>query len=354
MSEFFRDLVKDLKDDSTTIASDGLGSAEFGGFIDTGSYALNAVLSGSLYGGVADNKTTGFAGESSTGKTFFVLGIVKTFLETNPTGGVVYYDTESAVTKDMMKTRGIDIDRVIISEPNTIQEFRTKALKTIDTYLLRPKDKRPPMMFVLDSLGQMSSSKELADSTEGNDTRDMTKSQIIKATFRVITSKLAKAKIPLIITNHVYAVIGAYVPTSELSGGSGFKYAASTIAMLSKKKDKDGTDIIGNFITVKMYKSRLSKENAKVTVKLSYKTGLDRYYGLLDIAEEGGIFVKSGTRYELPNGEKVFGKSINDNPLKYYTPEIMLRLEKVAQSMYSYGDDEEDNVEEIMEALDTE
>lgn len=354
MSEFFRDLVKDLKDENTTIASDGLGSAEFGSYIDTGSYALNALLSGSMYGGVADNKTTGFAGESSTGKTFFVLGIVETFLKTNPTGGVVYYDTESAVTKDMMKKRGIDVDRVIISEPNTIQEFRTKALKTIDTYLLRPKDKRPPMMFILDSLGQMSSTKELSDSTEGNDTRDMTKAQIIKATFRVITSKLAKAKIPLIITNHVYSVIGAYVPTSELSGGSGFKYAASTIGLLSKKKDKEGNDIVGNLITVKMYKSRLSKENEQVTVKLSYTKGLDRYYGLADIAEEGGLFIKSGTRLELPNGEKVFAKTINDNPEKYFTPEIMKEIEKIVNKRFSYGDDEQDDIEDVIKGLDTE
>ena len=91
MSDFFRNLVDDLKDEDTNIMGDGLGAAEYSGTIDTGSYMLNAVLSGSIYGGVPNNKVTAFAGETATGKTFFVLGIAKQFLEDNPTGGVVYY-----------------------------------------------------------------------------------------------------------------------------------------------------------------------------------------------------------------------------------------------------------------------
>lgn len=342
MSDFFKMIVKELRDENTSMADDGTGSAEFGGFIDTGSYALNAVLSGSLYGGVPDNKVTAFAGESTTGKTFFVLGIVRSFLNKNPTGGVVYYDTEAAITKSMMSDRGIDTSRVIIAEPDTIQKFKTHGLKMIEAYEKQPVDKRPPMMFVLDSLGQLSTSKEMEDSLEGKDTRDMTKSQTIKAAFRVLTLKLAKVKIPLLVTNHVYEVVGAYVPTKEISGGSGLKYAASTIAMLSKRKDKDGTEVIGNIIRVKMHKSRLSKENSQVEVLLSYSKGLDKYYGLLDIAEKYNVFKKVSTRYELPNGKSVFGKSINENPELYYTDDVMAQLELAVQKEFKYGggDDE--------------
>lgn len=337
MSDFLKMMVKELKDENTTMADDGIGSAEFGDFIDTGSYALNAVLSGSLYGGVPDNKVTAFAGESTTGKTFFVLGIVRSFLEKNPTGGVVYYDTEAAITKSMMADRGIDTSRVIIAEPDTIQKFKTHGLKMIEAYEKQPVDKRPPMMFVLDSLGQLSTSKEMEDSLEGKDTRDMTKSQVIKAAFRVLTLKLAKVKIPLLVTNHVYEMVGAYVPTKEISGGSGLKYAASTIAMLSKRKDKDGTEITGNIIRVKMHKSRLSKENSQIEVLLSYSKGLDKYYGLLEIAEKYGIFKKVSTRYELPNGKTTFGKTINENPEEYYTEDVMAQLELAVQKEFKYG-----------------
>ena len=337
MSDFFRSLVEQLKDEDTNIAFDGLGSAEYTGCIDTGCYILNAVMSGSLYGGAPNNKITAFAGEPATGKTFFVLNIVRSFLEANPTGGVVYYDTEAAVTKQMMEARGIDTSRVIISEPDTIQKFRHHALKLLDAYIETPANKRPPMIFVLDSLGQLSTTKEMEDSTEGKETKDMTKAATIKAAFRVLTLKCAKAGVPMLVTNHVYAAVGAYFPTNEIAGGSGLKYSASTIAMLSKKKDKDGTDVVGNIIKVKMYKSRLSKENAQVEVKLSYEKGLDRYYGLLDLAEKYKIINKVTTRYELPDGTKVFGKEINAHPEKYFTESIMEQLEEAAKKEFSYG-----------------
>jgi hypothetical protein len=177
----------------------------------------------------------------------------------------------------------------------------------------------------------------MEDSLEGKDTRDMTKSQVIKAAFRVLTLKLAKVRIPMLVTNHVYEMVGSYVPTKEVSGGSGLKYAASTIAMLSKKKEKDGDAIIGNIIKVKMYKSRLSKEHGIAEVLLTYDKGLDRYYGLLDLAEKYEIIKKSSTRYELPDGRKVFGKEINRNPAEYFTAEIMEQLEEVAKKEFSYG-----------------
>ena len=337
MANFFRDLIEEVKDEDTSIAADGQGAGEFSGTIDTGCYILNAVLSGSIYGGVPNNKITAFAGETATGKTFFVLGIVKSFLDNNPTGGVVYYDTEAAVTKDMMENRGVDTSRVIYSEPDTIQKFRHHALKLIDAYIQKPESKRPPMMFVLDSLGMLSTTKEMEDTTDGKETRDMTKAQVIKAAFRVLTLKLARAKIPMILTNHVYAAVGAYFPTNERSGGTGLKYSASTIAMLSKSKDKDGTEVVGNLIKVKMYKSRMSRENTVATVKLSYASGLDKYYGLLELAEKEGIFKKVSTRYEMPDGSKVFGKAINDDPEKYFTPDILGLLDKAAEKYYSYG-----------------
>jgi hypothetical protein len=123
----------------------------------------------------------------------------------------------------------------------------------------------------------------------------------------------------------------------EMGGGAGLKYAASTIAYLGKKKEKDGTEVIGSIIKVKMYKSRLSKENKDVQVLLTYDKGLDRYYGLLDLAERYGIFKKVSTRIELPDGTKTFGKTINANPEKYYTEEIMARLEKAAKQEFAYA-----------------
>lgn len=354
MSNFFNDLVEKIKDEDTHIVADGLGSAEFSGYIDTGSYILNAVLSGSIYGGVANNKVTAFAGEQATGKTFFAMGVVQQFLLDNPDGGVIYFDTEAAVTRDMMDSRGIDTSRVVVSEPDTIQKFRHVCLNIIDKYTDTPEKDRKPMLMVLDSLGQLSSSKEMEDTADGKDTRDMTKAQLIKATFRVINLKLAKIGVPLIVTNHVYAAVGSYIPTNEIAGGSGLKYTASTIAMLGKKKDRDGTDVVGNIIKVTMYKSRLSKENKRVEVKLSYKTGLDRYYGLVDIAVKHGIFNKVSTRIELPDGTKTFEKSIYKDPEKHFTKDILDLIDKAAKKEFAYGEEDADPVvEEEYESSDT-
>ena len=338
MSDFFRTIVKELNDENTTIASDGMASGEFGATIDTGAYILNAALSGTIKGGIPNNKVLCFAGESATGKTFFALGVVKLFLTDNPSGGVFYFDTEAAVTKDMMEERGVDTSRVIISEPESVQQFRHNAIQILDNYI--KSDNKPPMLMVLDSLGQLSTSKELEDTAEGKETRDMTRAQVLKATFRVLTLKLAKAKVPLIVTNHVYEVVGSYIPTKEMSGGSGLKYTASQIVFLSKKKDKDGKDVVGNIIKCKMVKSRFTKENKEVEVKLTYDKGLDRYYGLLDLALKYGIFKQISTRIELPDGTKTFGKSINKDPKKYFTPEILEKIDQAAITEYTYGKDE--------------
>ena len=347
MSGFFRNLAEDLKDEDTSIAADGKASGEYSGTIDTGSYILNAVMSGSIYGGVPNNKVTAFAGESATGKTFFVLGVVAQFLRDNPEGGVVFYDTEAAVTKEMMESRGVDTERLIIAEPDTIQKFRTHALNVIEQYEKTPEAKRPPMMMVLDSLGLLSTQKEIEDTTSGKEVRDMTKSQLIKGAFRVLTLKLAKVNVPMLVTNHVYEVIGSYIPTKEMGGGSGLKYAASTIAYLGKKKERDGTEIVGNIIKVKMFKSRLSKENKQVEVLLRYDTGLDRYYGMVEAAIEAGCWEKSANRIDTPQG-KVYPKAIYKEPEKYFTEEVMMVIDAWAKQEFSYGmvNDREDNTVE--------
>lgn len=344
MNEFLSGLVKDLADEDTTIAAEGKSSAEFSGTVDTGSYVLNAVMSGSIYGGVANNKITVFAGESATGKTFFVLGVMKQFLETHRDAVVIYFDTESAVTNQMMQQRGIDTKRVVKSEPESIQKFRHVALNGIDHYIKQDETERPPMMMILDSLGQLSSTKELEDTAEGSETKDMTKAATLKATFRVLNLKLAKAGIPLLVCNHVYDVVGSYYPQKEMSGGSGLKYSASTIAFLSKKKEKDGTDVVGNLIRVTMQKSRLSKENKQIQCLLTYDKGLDRYYGLVDLALNAKVWGKIGNRIDI-DGTKLYEKAIYKEPKKYFTTAVLDKIEEYVKREFTYGTFEPELVE---------
>jgi len=236
----------------------------------------------------------------------------------------------------------MDANRVAIFPVATVENFRHQAISIVDKYI-ETKDKKP-VLVVLDSLGMLSTEKEMTDTAEGKTTRDMTRAQVIKATFRVLTLKLGKAGIPLIMTNHTYQVVGAYVPMKEMGGGTGLKYAASTIVYLSKKKDKEGTDIVGNIIKCKLFKGRFTKENKEVEVQLNYDTGLNPYYGLVPIAIKYDIFKKVSTRIELPDGKTAFEKSINNDPEKYFTKDVMEKLEEAVAKEFKYG-----NIEKEME-----
>ena len=335
-TSFLKNIVKEIDNDYAGLMNEG-GVGDIESFVDTGSYIFNALISGSIYKGIPSNKITALAGESGTGKTFFCLGVVQSYLRDNPDAGVVYFESEAAVTKQMIDDRGIDGSRMILVPVTTVQEFRTNAIQILDKYLEQKTEERKPMMFVLDSLGMLSTSKELADSAEGKDTRDMTRAQVVKAIFRILTLKLGKANVPLLVTNHTYDVVGAYIPTKEMGGGSGLKYAASTIIYLSKKKEKDGKDVIGNIIKAKAAKSRLTKENSDVETRLYFDArGLDKYYGLLELGEKYGVFERKGNRVVVGESS-VYPSAILKDPDKYFTAEIMEKLDWAASQEFRYG-----------------
>jgi RecA/RadA recombinase len=337
MNDLLTDINNTTGNEYAALVSDGVEAGDVENFIDTGSYVFNALLSGSIYGGLPANKITALAGESATGKTYFLMGIVKNFLDANPDSGVVYFESESAITKQMVIDRGIDPDRMVIVPVTTVQEFRTQALKVLDGYMQQDVDIRRPLFLCLDSLGMLSTTKEVEDTADGKETRDMTRAQVLKAAFRVLTLKLGKAKVPMVVTNHTYDSMGSMFPTKEMGGGSGLKYAASSIIFLSKKKEKDGTEVVGNIVHCKNHKSRLTIENKMVDVRLTYDKGLDKYYGLLELAEKYDIFKKVSTRYEMPDGTKQYGKSILNDPEKYFTKDIMDKIEEAAQKEFTYG-----------------
>ena len=337
MKDFLKEIIKETGNEYASLASEGITAGDVTSYIDTGSYSFNALLSGSIYGGLPGNRITAIAGEAATGKTFFALGVIKHFLDKDKNSGVIFFESENAVSKEMIENRGVDSTRVVVVPVSTVQEFRSQSIKILDKYLEQEENDRQPLMFVLDSLGMLSTTKEMTDTAEGKETRDMTRAQIVKSTFRVLTLKLGQAGVPMLMTNHTYDVIGSMFPQKEMGGGSGLKYAASTIIYLGKRKEKLGTEVIGNIIHCKIYKSRITKENAKVDVKLTYKHGLDKHYGLLELGEEAGIFKKVSTRYEMPDGSKQYAKTIHNEPEKYFTKEILEKIDEATKRKFTYG-----------------
>jgi RecA/RadA recombinase len=323
-----------------SVAEDGVTAGDVSGWVDSGSYAFNALLSGDIYKGFPGNKIVILSGEPSVGKSYFALAAAKNFLEQNKDGIVIMFETESALTKDMLIEREIDVKRFGVVPVSTVQQFKTQALRVVDNYEKQPKKDRQPILFILDSLGMLSTDKEMVDSAEGKDTRDMTRAQLIKAAFRVLTLKLGRAGIPMLVTNHVYEDVGGgpYAAKKQ-AGGSAAVYASSTILTLSKAKDRDATtnEVTGVIITATATKSRFTKENSKVKCLIRFDGGLDRYFGMLELAEEAGVFKKVSTRYELEDGTKLFGKNIMENPEKYFTSDVLERINDYVKRKFCYG-----------------
>ena len=321
--------------------SDG-NIADVDSYVDTGSYSLNALCSGSIFGGIPSNKTTVLAGESATGKTFYAMNIVREFLKANKGGHVFYFDSESAVTTEMVTSRGINPLDMTIVPVLTIQEFRTQAVRMLDLYTADAEanpEKKKPLLMVLDSLGALSTTKEITDISEGSEAKDMTKAGLVRGMFRVLDLKLGVAKVAMVVTNHTYAQVGAYVPTRVQSGGEGTAYGADNVIFLKKSKDKDKEtkEVRGVVITCTNNKSRLTIENKAVETYLDYHLGLDKYYGLIDIALKHDVFVKDGNKLSLPGGVKVFESKLVEEPVKYFTQEVLLAIDAAARKEFTYG-----------------
>jgi RecA/RadA recombinase len=342
---FIKDMVKASKNEYASIVDDGIVGGDIPGHIDTGSYILNAQLSGSIYLGMPSNKRLALAGEESVGKTFYTLGLVSNALRDNPRTQVVYFESETALTKDMLVSRNIDVKRIAIFPVATIEQFRTEALNIVDSYLELPEDERPPLIMALDSLGNLSTNKEIGDTKTASDKRDMTKAPLIKGAFRMLTLRMGLANIPLIVTNHTYKEIGTYVPTSTMSGGSGLKYAADQTLFLSKKVAKEGPKgdetRVGSIITSVMRKSRFTVEGTKVQTLLRFDTGLDRYYGLLDFGQEAGVIEKvvagRSFEYKFPDGNAYTEKQIHENPEVVYVKQNLDALDEAAKKEFLLG-----------------
>lgn len=339
-NNYFKDLIKASDNKDATVASKDVFS-KVTGFVDTGSYLFNALLSGSLYGGIAENKITGFAGESGTGKSFLLLGIISNFLKQDKNNTVLFFETEGALTDEVLKTFEIDSERLIIFPSSILETFATQLSKVLTFYEKNPK-KEGKILLCLDSLSMLPSRKEVDDVEKGSEKRDLTKSQLIRGIFRVFTLRLSRLKLPFIVTNHTYKSMDMFSTGDKLSGGEGLRFAASSIAIFSKKKERDGTDITGNILHTMMFKSRLSKEFMKKDLLIRYDKGLQRHYGLLQLGEKYKIITKSAGRYLFPNeaGElkKYTEKAILKDPERFFTDELMEKLEVAANQEFKYGE----------------
>lgn len=308
-------------------------------YIDTGSYSLNALISASIYKGFGNTRITTIAGEPTTGKTQLALSSVRQFLNQYEDAMVIWIDAEHTMTMDRLRGMKIDSDRVRILPIPTIEECRNQTMNILTEY--EKLGKKGKLLIVIDSVGGLSSEKELNDALTGNNARDMTKSQLIKSLFRTLTTKSGVLGVPILAINHVFSVIGNNYPSKDMSGGLGIKFLSSTVVFLSKAKDKVESEgekeQVGVFITAEAVKSRDSREGKKIKTYIHQINGLNRVYGLLPIAEKHKIFERVSKRIQVPSGEKVFESQLYKNASKYFDTETLNRIDSAVKIDFSYG-----------------
>lgn len=342
-------LFKHLKKTNKYATVDEPTIGELTNFIDTGVYSLNALLSGSIYKGFPSNKIVVFCGDSGVGKTFYMLLILKNFLEQHKDGKVIIWDSEGDIRQAEMVKRGLDTSRIAVVPVRSVQEFGTSVKQALD-YYMEKEEKSYPLFLALDSLGHLASAKETQDMTDGANTVDMTRAKAIKAVFRILTLQMAEANVPMFVTNHVYSSMSAYA-AKGMGGGSGPTYASSQIITLTKRKEKDANkNIIGGVISATTTKSRFTKEGKKIETLLFNTSGLDRFYGLHLIALKTGIFKKISVKIELPDGTLIKANELAKNPEKYYTKEVLDLIDEACQKEFLYGN-ADDSI--LYEELDT-
>jgi RecA/RadA recombinase len=275
-------------------------------WIPTGNYLLNAQISGSLFGGIPNTRSFGLMGDPGTGKSFVCLNVVR---EAQKKGyDVVYCDTEGAIDKTGALKFGIDANRLRYQPIKTVSQFQTFVANLVDMVnKARAKGESPKILLILDSLGMLSTDKELADAMKGHNAADMgAKAKELRKLFRVITLDLTAAKIPLICTNHVYTG-GGFMPTKESSGGDGPIFAMSVISFLSKAQLKEGssTTRTGIVVTSNLKKSRFTVPE-QVKFHISFANGMNPYVGLQDYVSWDSCGVERGKLEEVkgPDGKK--------------------------------------------------
>ncbi len=295
-------------------------------WIDTGSYALNAIVSGSCYKGIQCGRVIGFAGPSGCGKTLMCMKIVANHLKKDPSNIAVVFDSEIAVDAQTARNLGADPARIKHYPVNTVNSTRNQVLKLLNNIIDAGLQKR--VMIVVDSLGNLAGGKEVADAEKGKDAADMgLRAKDIKGFLRVITIPAAVAKTTVLFTNHTYADPANMYPSAveNQSGGEGPIYLASLIVQLGFKREKNEDDyeeekiiaiakkVGGITMHALTTKNRFIPHMLTTDLYLNFKSGLDRYSGLFEIAKSLNIF-EGGTKYSCGGKELGFRKEFERNP----------------------------------------
>ena len=322
ISKFRKNLTKNITGIST-------GFNDPDTWISTGSYGLNYLISGDFYKGVPMGKVTVFAGESGAGKSYVVSGNIAKDAQDQGIF-VVMIDTENALDEKWLLPLGVDTseEKMLRISASMIDEVAKIVHDFVTEYkateLDKPKEQRPKILFIIDSIGMLLTPTEVNQFQAGDMKGDMgRKAKQLKAFVSNCVNMFGDLNIGMVVTNHTYASQDMFDPDDKISGGSGFMFASSIIVAMKKyklKEDEEGNkvaEVTGIRATCKVVKTRYSKPFESIKLNIPWETGMNPVSGLFDLFEKSGVLIKEGNRYKYiskKTGEemKYFRKDWND------------------------------------------
>ena len=325
-------------------------------YVDTGCMVLNAIISGSLYGGVPMGRITGFSGPSAAGKTY----IINKILANGQKKGMipVIFDTEAAIDASSTIGVGLDNDQVKYVPVQTVEDCRNQISAFLDGVIeAKMRDK---FIISIDSLGNLASQKEIDDAEKGKTAMDMgTRAKGLKSMMRLLTFKAAQAGVTILFSNHTYDDPSAMFPTlvKAQSGGKGPVYLASVLVQLAKRDEKhdkandddeilpEANKVSGTTLRALTVKNRFVPPFLECEAYLNFKRGLDKYSGLKEMAVNHGVIEQTGSTFVLPStkdgvpGQKLGYYKNWKNDTELWEKTILPELEKKLKKQYSYSVD---------------
>jgi recombination protein RecA len=310
-------ILDDLNPDATFLNENSLSNVRE--WVDTGCMALNAIISGSLFGGIPMGRITGFAGPQACGKTMMVNKIMANAQKKGM--HVVYFDTENALDEETASNLGCDSSKIKHCPIEIIEDCRNQIVKFLKNVV--ENNLQGKFVIAIDSLGNLISTREAKVIEDGKDSADMgARAVSLKSMLRAITHAAAKANCPIVFTNHTYDNPAALYPTlvKNQSGGSGPLYMSSVLVQMATKQERVGKsdnknasdevtplskDINGLTMRALTTKNRFIPPFLECEMYLNFKSGISKYSGLLEMAEGYNVVQKQGHRYVL--GEEMLG-----------------------------------------------
>jgi len=246
---------------------------------------LNVALSGRLDGGLTPGLTV-FAGPSKHFKTAFALLLAKSYMEKYKDAVVLFYDSEFGSPQSYFESFGIETSRVLHTPVTDVEQLKHDSMQQLNNI-----ERGDRVIFIVDSVGNLASRKEVEDSLTGKSVADMSRAKQLKSLFRMITPHLTIKDLPMVVVNHTYKEIGMF-PKDVVSGGTGVYYSADNIFIIGRQQEKDTSGITGYNFIINIEKSRYVREKTKIAVEVSFEGGISKWSGLMDVALAGGFVTK--------------------------------------------------------------